>query len=377
VSQLIQELERSALTGPGIDEFLAKHDFPIIEGTSVTFAYRGRADQVLLRHWIYSLPSTQAFARLQDTDLWFLTMDLPEKSRVEYKLEVVNGDEHRLLQDPLNPHTALDPYGANSVVHGEGYTFPEWALPDPDAREGEIVDHHIQSDVLRGSRPISVYLPARYRRKRRYPLLVVHDGMDYLRFSVLKTVLDNLIHRLEIEPMIVALTQSPNRLSEYADDERHADFLVKELVPLIEDMYPLRGTPDARGLMGASFGAVASLAAAWRHPGAFGKLFLQSGSFAFTDIGDHDRGPVFDPVVEFTNAFRKNPGRPAERLFVSCGTYESLIYYNRSMVPLLQSTGMDVRYVETRDGHNWENWRDTLRAGLSYLFPGPLWMVYE
>ena len=47
------------------------------------------------------------------------------------------------------------------------------------------------------------------------------------------------------------------------------------------------------------------------------------------------------------------------------------------MVPILQRTGMEVRYVEAWDGHNWENWRDRLREGLSWLFPGPLWMVYE
>jgi enterochelin esterase family protein len=129
--------------------------------------------------------------------------------------------------------------------------------------------------------------------------------------------------------------------------------------------------------MGASFGAVASLAAAWRHPGYFGRLLLQSGSFAFTDIGPQRRGPAFDSVVRFVNAYRNRPRRLAERVFVSCGTFESLIYENRSMVPLLQSTGMQVRYVEARDGHNWENWRDRLREGLSWLFPGPLWMVYE
>ncbi|MEM7518484.1 MAG: alpha/beta hydrolase-fold protein, partial [Planctomycetota bacterium] len=130
-------------------------------------------------------------------------------------------------------------------------------------------------------------------------------------------------------------------------------------------------------LMGASFGAVASLSCAWHHPGFFGNLMLQSGSFAFTDIGDHDRGPLFDPVVEFTNAFRAAPGKPADKVYLSCGTYESLIYYNRSMVPLLQDTGMQVRFTEARDGHNWENWRDRLREGLSWLFPGPLWHVYE
>jgi enterochelin esterase family protein len=104
---------------------------------------------------------------------------------------------------------------------------------------------------------------------------------------------------------------------------------------------------------------------------------LQSGSFAFTDIGRRLERTPLEPVVSFVNEFRTAPGRPAERLFVSCGVYESLIYENRSLVPLLQATGMEVRYREARDGHNWENWRDRLRDGLSWLFPGPIGLVYE
>lgn len=129
--------------------------------------------------------------------------------------------------------------------------------------------------------------------------------------------------------------------------------------------------------MGASLGAVASLSTAIRYPNFYGRLLLQSGSFAFSDIGSHDRGPVFDPIADMVNAYRAAPTEVTEKVFVSCGMYESLIYENRSLVPMLQSTGMDVRYVEARDGHNWENWRDRLREGLSWLFPGPLWMVYE
>ena len=130
--------------------------------------------------------------------------------------------------------------------------------------------------------------------------------------------------------------------------------------------------------MGASFGAVAAFSTAWRAPGFYGRLLLESGSFAFTDIGKaHRRGPVFDPVVDFVNRFRSRPIVVTEKMFVSCGTYEPLIYENRSLVPLLQSTGMEVRYVEARDGHNWENWRDRQREGLSWLFPGPLMLVYE
>ena len=372
----IRDLERGA-SAQAIEAFLAENSFPIVEGDTVTFVYRGRADAVQLQHWIYGLETSQAFELLHGTDLWFLCLELPRESRIEYKLEVVQGDQHSLVQDPLNPHHAHDPYGANSVVHSAGHEIPDWTLPDPEARPGKIVEHQIASEVLRDRRTIRVYLPARYRETRRYPLLVVHDGSDYVRFSGLRTVLDNLIHRLEIPPIIVALTDSNARLREYADDRQHAEYLVDELVPLLEETYPLFGTPSTRGLMGASFGAVATLATAWRYPGYFGRLLVQSGSFAFTDIGKHDCGPAFDAVVEFVNAFRATPGKPSERIFVSCGTYEPMIYYNRSMVPLLQSTDMDVRYVESRDGHNWENWRDRLREGLSWLFPGPLWMVYE
>ena len=205
----------------------------------------------------------------------------------------------------------------------------------------------------------------------------MHDGIDYLRYAALQTVLDNLMQRLEIPEMIVALTQSPDRLNEYAGSDQHARFIVEDLLAHLRSEYPLIDDVRNRALMGASFGGVASLHTAWRYPDVFGALLLQSGSFAFSDLGRHQRGPVFDPVVQFVNAFREAPGCPAQKIYMSCGIYESLIYENRTMVPRLQQQGIEVRFEEARDAHNWENWRDRLRNGLSWLFPGPVWMVYE
>ncbi len=374
----IQELERKhPLRAADIDHFLANHSFPLVEGPHVTFVWRGKADQVRLRHWVFGLQSDQTFKRIPRTDLWYLSLDLPKKSRFEYKFEVTRGDHGQWIRDPLNNRLAHDPFGANSVCHGAGYQVPDWCEPDPEAREGKMVEIDLQNTAFGDTRHITVYLPARYRKSRRYPLLIVHDGGDYLRYASLKAVLDNLIHRLEVAPMIVALTHPHARMSEYPNDPKHAEFLANDVLPYMEANYPIFRTPAQRCLMGASFGGVASLSVAWRNPGVFGKLLLQSGSFAFTDIGNHTRGRAFDQVVKFVNAFREAPGHPADRVYVSCGTYESLIYENRSMVPFLQSAGMEVRYDEARDGHNWENWRDRLRAGLCWLFPGPLWMVYE
>lgn len=360
-----------------IDACIAANQFPVVDPTGVTFVYRGEADQVLLRCFIHGLPTAQNLERVAGTDLWVLRIDLPRNSRIEYKFEVVRAGQGEWITDPLNPVKAADPFGANSVCQGYGYERPEWTLADPQSRRGVLDELHLSSAALGSNRRLLVYLPARFRRTRRYPLLLVHDGEDYLRFADVKTVFDNLIHRLEIPPMIICLTQSPDRLLEYAGYDAHARFLIEEVLSLMRTRYPLIDEPAGRGLMGASFGGVASLHAAWRYPGFFDRLLLQSGSFAFSDIGGHRRGPVFDPVVDFVNEFRARPGRPAARMYLSCGIYESLIYENRSIVPLLTEQGIQVRYEEVRDGHNWENWRDRLRTGLSWLFPGPLWMVYE
>ncbi|MBK6531780.1 MAG: hypothetical protein IPF99_19870 [Deltaproteobacteria bacterium] len=113
----------------------------------------------------------------------------------------------------------------------------------------------------------------------------MHDGSDYIKYAGMKTVLDNLIHRLEIPDLIAVFTDSPDRLQEYANNEAHARYLTEELVPDLERALPLLARPQSRCLMGASFGAAFRLSTAWRYPGFWGRLLPQSGSFAFTDIG--------------------------------------------------------------------------------------------
>ncbi len=360
-----------------VERYVSERGSPVVDGTSVTFLHRGEADAVYLQHFIYGLPTAQPLHHVPGTDVWWIEIELPRASRIEYKFVVERGRRKRLIRDRLNQNLAFDPFGANSVCHGDGYVTPHWTLPDPEARPGTIETHEIASEAYGGTRSVRVYLPARMRPTRRYALLVVLDGDDYMTYARLQTVLDNLLHQNEVTQLVVACTQSPDRMREYAANEATARFLADELVPYLESVYPLRRTAASRGLLGASLGAVTALHAAWRRPGTFGRLLLQSGSFAFTDIGREVRSPVLEPVVDFVNPFRENPGKPSERVFVSCGVYERLIYENRSLVPLLQRTGMDVRFVESRDGHNWENWRDRLREGLAWLFPGPLGLVYE
>ena len=351
---------------------------PIVEGTRCTFLFRGEADEAFLVLRIFGLPDHMALRRLHGTDLWYVVLELPEGSRVEYQLEVVRGGQRQRMNDPLNPYVANSPVGSSSVCHAYGYQVPDWTVFDPDARPGSLVDMVVPSRALRRDTPVTVYLPARFRRTASYPLLIVHDGGDYLQYAAAKTVLDNLIHRLDVAEIVAAFVYPGNRLAEYANSAAHARYLTAELLPRLEADLPLIGRASGRCLMGCSFGAVASLATAYRYPEVYGSLLVQSGSFVFTDIGtNHGGGPPFEPVVRFINRYRAAPRRVVDRMFVSCGVYEPLIIPNRSMIPVFESARMTVRFVEARDGHSWENWRDRLRDGLSWLFPGPQKFFYE
>jgi enterochelin esterase-like enzyme len=370
--------ERRPLDAAAVDRFLARHEIPVVEGARCTFLYRGEADEVFLVLRVFGLPDRMPLRRVRGTDLWYLVLELPEGSRVEYQLEVVRGGQHDRFNDPLNPKLAHSPVGSSSVCYAHGHVVPDWTGFDPEARPGSLVDLMVPSRALRRDCRVTLYLPARFRRTTTYPLLIVHDGGDYLGYAAAKTVLDNLIHRLDVAELVAAFVYPGDRLAEYANSAAHARFLTAELLPRLEAELPLSAPPAARCLMGASFGAVAALATAYRHPDVYGSLLLQSGSFVFTDIGtDHGGGPPFEPVVRFMNRYRAAPRRVADRVFVSCGVYEPLIVRNRSMVPVFEAAGMTVRYTEARDGHSWENWRDQLRDGLSWIFPGPQKYFYE
>lgn len=361
---LVERLAETGAAGRERTDLLKDRTFPVIEPGAATFVWLGRADTVVLRHFM-SLPHGPFPFERMGEELWHLRLSVPDGARFEYKIDVGRNGGGEWLNDPLNPERATDPFGANSVCMTDGYEVPDWARPDPSVPQGTIENTGIESAAFGVERPLGIYLPPDYEPGRRYPLVVVHDGYDYIDHAGLQPVLDNLIHRGDVPPLIAALTQSPDRTTEYVDDPRHATFLADELVPALEVRHALAPQPTRRVLMGASLGAVASLSTADRIPRAFGGLVLKSGSFVVDRRKLATRGDVFRRV----NAFVENLGeeeRLARRAYVTCGRYEGLASENRQIAAFLRQTGVRTRYVEPKDAHHWQNWRDQTRAGLMW-----------
>lgn len=368
---LTRVARHDSLSAADLDHHRDRGDpFPVVEPGRVTFAYHGPVNEVVLDHYGVGLPEDLRFEHLGGSDWHTLTLQVPHETRLEYKLWVTDTFGRRLIEDPLNPKVAAHAFGANSVLEADGYAVPWWAIPDDAAPPGRQVDYYLDSRALHRKVSATVYLPNGmvFGSEQRYPLLVVHDGSDYLNYAAAATSLDNLIHRHELPPTVAVFLHAGERLVEYADDNRHTAMLVDELLVELRGDLPLRTDPAGCCLLGASFGAVAALAAAHRRPGVFGRLALQSGSFATAGPRCRERvEPLWDPVKRFVGDFMAGSAAVAERVFVSCGAYESLICENQAMVAHLRSTGAEVRFALHLDGHNWECWRDSLGIGLPWL----------
>jgi enterochelin esterase-like enzyme len=365
---LIAELLANGQPAPAaVDDFLANHEFPLVESGAVTFAWYGAADNVDILRWIHAGGDRARFERVAGTELWLLRLPVEDGGRFEYKLAIGTQGGEEWVLDPLNPARARDPFGENSVCRTYGYARPEWSEPC-GAPAGRIETVEVESAAFGERRAEQVYLPAGYSAGRSYPFVVIHDGEDFVTYADLSVSLDNLIEAGDIPPVVAALIQTRDRMGEYSRGRKHARYLVRELLPALQSRYGISEAPDDRVVMGASLGAVASLSTAFRYPGVFGGLVLQSGSFIFDERKLERRPhPVFHRVARLVRALRRAPQVPGTRAFVSTGELEGLAEENRALADFLRARGIDVLFKSAWDGHHWHNWRDHLRDGLMWV----------
>ncbi len=151
-------------------------------------------------------------------------------------------------------------------------------------------------------RGIQVWTPRHYgiHAERRYPVLYMHDGQNVFQpggpFGSwnAENVAGQAIKWGRVrELIIVAIDNASNRLTEYnpewgssSDNEDYNRFLVEELKPYIDAAYRTQPEPEHTGVLGSSFGGVASLSAGFAHPEVFGRVGAMSTSFWASTFDD-------------------------------------------------------------------------------------------
>jgi enterochelin esterase-like enzyme len=135
------------------------------------------------------------------------------------------------------------------------------------------------------SRKVTVYVPKQYVPGTTAPFIVGADGPDKLLF----TALDNLIAQKRV-PVMIAISigngsgdaQGSQRGLEYDTmSGLYAEFVEKEVLPLVEKQYKVKLTkdPEGRATMGCSSGGSAAMIMAWYHPELYHRVLTYSGTY--------------------------------------------------------------------------------------------------
>jgi enterochelin esterase-like enzyme len=272
---------------------------------------------------------------------WYVRAQLPPVHRVEYSFEVTRADD-----DAAHAHPG--------VLELPGYRAPTWLdEPGPEGRLEEVAATGITARL---------WSPRGIGHADEAALLVVQDGAAYAGAG--------LTHYLTVlaragTPVRALLVDVERREQRYAVDDTYADALVVDLLPRVLAEHRTSAVVGA----GASLGALAALHTAWRHPGTYAGLLLQSGAFFTARTDPQERSfERWDQVVRLADLVHTDPdARRLPATAVTCGTHEENAGNNRLLVRRLREVGVAVEHHEVADLHNVTAWRDAWHPALRDL----------
>jgi predicted alpha/beta superfamily hydrolase len=269
--------------------------------------------------------------------------------------------------------------GSPSVIHAGGAV-------------GDLRLHEFRSNVFHNTRFLRVWLPPGYENaensSRYYPVLYLNDGQNLfeaaISFGGVEWQVDETVARLigerAVPPMIVVGLDNAgkDRLREYmphrsmnpvmlrVQGRRYPDFLMKEVMPFVEQTYRVATSPENTGVGGSSLGALIALYTVMARPGVFGRLLLESPS-----LWASNRQAIKD-----SRAIKIWP----ERIYLGVGTAEAgSPERDRTVVDDVQELAATLRravlsenrlrlVIKDGAGHSESAWAERFPEALRFLF---------
>jgi enterochelin esterase-like enzyme len=342
-----------------VDDFTSSiSEWPLIEqDTLAHFVFLGTfsSGPFLVGDPYYWHTGAMKLWAIEGTTAWYKVLSASPSARIEYKFTY----QGNWYTDPLNPNT-FGPYD-NSVLSMPEYRASELTEPDPGIDHGTIVQRVVSSTALNQSRRVDVYLPPGYESgSEDYPVVVFHDGLDWF-MGPTRDVLDNMIDRQMMTPIIGAFVPPVHRDEEYhAAGSRYVayrTFLIDELLPELRSEYRIRSGPENTGTVGISSGGGVTLSLCDDRPDAFGNCGAFSASTAASTLIRLSTEPKQDLDI-----------------YLDWGAYEvGFASLGRMLRDDLLAQGyvenVDLKWKEWAQGHGWVSWINHLNEALEFLFP--------
>lgn len=250
-------------------------------------------------------------------DHWILSVNVESGKEIEYKYTLGSWSRESLDRHGQIRGNWKYKVGGNAVVSD---TVLFWKTEvTPRKLQGGVTGtvqylRNIQPQGL-AARDVVVWLPPSYKpgSKKRYPVLYMHDGQNIVdpatsSFGVdwrIDETCDSLMRAGKIpQMMVVGVYNSGDRREEYSPGEKgnlYMDFLLHQLKPRIDSLYPTM--PDRKHTYcgGSSMGGLISMMLVWEHSETFSKAICMSPAFqykGFDYIPKVLENPAFHPKIQ-------------------------------------------------------------------------------
>ena len=314
--------------------------------------------------------------------VWTLKADLPSPELYTYTFNV----DGVAVLDPANVFVVRD--GArymNAVLIPGGYADVYAQSPAPGNLE-QVWYHSAENDMIRR---LYVYTPAGYDRndrKTKYPVLyLLHGGGgDEDAWATLGRtcqILDNLIAEGKAEPMFVVMPNgNPDQyaaqtlgipvkadVKHYASGFDNYSSLAADIVPFIEENYPVIKNRKGRAVAGLSMGGGQSFFIAFRNVDLFANVgIFSSGLIGASAIG----GAPFDGEAVMPGLYSQpSKYNRFDVIYLSCGEEDNRIDGMKDFKAKLDEKGYKgVVWEQYPGGHEWKVWRRNLASFVQLLF---------
>ncbi|WP_054634900.1 esterase family protein [Thalassobacillus sp. C254] len=235
--------------------------------------------------------------------------------------------------------------------------------------KGQMKALTFTSEILETTFDLHVYLPPNYNPLYTYHLVIAQDGRDYFQLGKIGRKVEAVMEEGARETIVIGVpypSVEMRRVWYHPDSEDHKkyiQFLVKELLPFLDDQYQTWSLPHGRTLMGDSLAATVSLMAALEYPNTFSRVMMHS--------------PFVNETV--LNAVRENQSWNRFEIYHTIGSEETnvkttdgsrmdFLTPNRELNKLLAGGKARYYYHEFNGGHFWKDWEKDLPEALRFMF---------
>lgn len=250
---------------------------------------------------------------------------------------------------------------------------------------------HIESDYLKRSVQIDMYLPKLALFPEQLSLLLINDGQDLPKMPF-HEILNELYINQAIEPLIcIGIHCGPHRKMEYgtaysadykgrgANAGLYNKFIFDELLPFVRKKLNAPSFKE-KSFVGFSLGALSALDIGWNHASEFKKIGIFSGSLwwrrkGYDDGYDDEKDRLMHLQIRMGHFY------PWLQFFIECGALDETADRNHNgiidtiddaldLIVELKAKGYTdehIEYLELADGsHDVATWAKAFPAFLKW-----------